>query len=202
MPSIAAIAILFRLIMLLSFPSATRGFVVNNVCYGSYQINTIVSTPRFRSGASHWKYPFKALSTSVSVEPDDENSDRLPPTVTPILLTVLALIVSEGIALSTLPLHLQSMGATPVQVGLSTSAFSVAQMVMCPLIVSLSSKPSFGRRKTLSVCLAGAALSSGVIAGSSTIPLIIFARFLAGVFAAAIPVAQAGVTDLVSLCVP
>jgi MFS family permease len=125
------------------------------------------------------------------------DNQKLPSTVTPILLTVLALIVSEGIALSTLPLHLQSLGASPVQVGMSTSAFSVAQMVMCPLIVALSSKPQVGRRKTLNLCLAGAAVSSLVIASSNTIPLLITARFVAGIFAAAIPVAQAGVVDLV-----
>jgi MFS family permease len=141
---------------------------------------------------SHSRHPLSASASTVT-----EIDDKLPSTVTPILLTVLALIVSEGIAISTLPLHLQSMGATPVQVGLSTSAFSIAQMVMCPLIVGLSSRPSVGRRKTLSICLAGAALSSCVIASSSTIHLIIFARFLAGIFAASIPVAQAGVTDLV-----
>jgi len=138
-----------------------------------------------------------AINSSADSAKDDGIDDELPNTVTPILLTVLALIISEGIALSTLPLHLQSLGATPVQVGLSTSAFSVAQMVCCPPIVSLSSRPNFGRRKTLSLCLAGAALSSGLIATANTIPLLIFGRFLAGVFAAAIPIAQAGVTDLV-----
>ena len=144
-----------------------------------------------------------ASSTSASGavanrDDDDDDDDKLPSTVTPILLTVLALIISEGVALSTLPLHLQKLGATPVQVGMSTSAFSIAQMFMCPLIVGLSSKPTIGRRKTLSLCLVGAALSSTVIATSTTIPLLIFARFLAGGFAAAIPVAQAGVVDLVS----
>jgi MFS family permease len=153
---------------------------------------TRTSTSSHTAHSKHSKHPLPA-SASSAIEIDD----KLPSTVTPILLTVLALIVSEGVALSTLPLHLQSMGATPVQVGLSTSAFSIAQMVMCPLIVGLSSRPSVGRRKTLSICLAGAALSSCVIASSSTISLIIFARFLAGIFAASIPVAQAGVTDLV-----
>ena len=69
------------------------------------------------------------------------------------------MIVSEGIALSTLPLHLQSLGATPVQVGMSTSAFSLAQMIMCPWMVGLSSQQKLGRRKTLYLCLAGAAIS-------------------------------------------
>ena len=145
--------------------------------------------------------PLAASSSSAVANrliDDNDSDDTLPSTVTPILLTVLALIISEGIALSTLPLHLHKLGASPLQVGMSTSAFSVAQMFMCPLIVALSSKPTIGRRKTLSLCLIGAALSSAVIAVSTTIPLLIFARFLAGGFAAAIPVAQAGVVDLVS----
>ena len=87
------------------------------------------------------------------------------------------------------------MGATPLQVGMATSAFSVAQMTMCPLLVAVSSNK--GRRATLSVCLAGAALSSTVLAASTTLVWLIVARFVAGIFAAGIPVAQAGVTDLV-----
>jgi MFS family permease len=137
------------------------------------------------------------LSASAIADPAVSNDDetKLPSTVIPILLSVLALIVSEGVAISTLPLHLTAMGATPVQVGLSTSAFSIAQMTCCPLIVALSNR--IGRRKVLRLCLLGAAFSSSVISFASTIPLILAARFLAGVFAAVIPVAQAGVTDLV-----
>jgi len=136
-----------------------------------------------------------AAATATATATADGFNEKLPSAVTPILLSVLALIFSEGIAISTLPLHLQSMGATPAVIGLSTSAFSIAQMVCCPLIVSLSSR--IGRRKTLGLCLFGAALSSAGIACVSSIPMIIASRFLAGVFAAAIPVAQAGVTDIV-----
>ena len=139
----------------------------------------------------------QAAMASSETPKDDDNIDELPATVTPILLTVLALIVSEGIALSTLPLHLrQTLGATPVQVGMATSAFSVAQMTMCPLLVALSNKRG-ERRSTLSVCLAGAALSSTVLALGNSVGWLIVARFVAGMFAAAIPVAQAGVMDLV-----
>lgn len=143
------------------------------------------------------KPPLSLSSTAspTDASPTPENDDKLPKTIIPILLSVLALILSEGIALSTLALHMQSMGATPAVIGLSTSAFSIAQMICCPLLVSLSSK--IGRRKTLRVCLLGAALSAIAIASATTIPLLIFARFLAGAFASSIPIAQAGVTDLV-----
>ncbi|CAJ1959678.1 unnamed protein product [Cylindrotheca closterium] len=125
----------------------------------------------------------------------DSDDNKLPKTIIPILLSVLALILSEGIALSTLPLHLQSMGATPTTIGLSTSAFSIAQMVCCPLLVKWSA--TLGRTATLRVCLLGAALSSTLIASAQNIPLILVARFAAGAFASSIPIAQAGVTDLV-----
>jgi len=196
------------------FPSAVHGFV-DPVCHqhkiaSSCQSRAAPSSTVFPQNLSSIRnssrrrktFPLFVASSSTSQSenvppPSADNVDKLPSTVTPILLTVLALIISEGIALSTLPLHMQTMGASPVQVGMATSAFSVAQMVACPLIVALSSRPSIGRRQTLSLCLAGAALSSVVVAASTTIPLIVLARFVAGVFAAAIPVAQAGVTDLV-----
>mmetsp|Transcript_32099 Transcript_32099/g.78002 ORF Transcript_32099/g.78002 Transcript_32099/m.78002 type:complete len:543 (-) Transcript_32099:276-1904(-) len=139
--------------------------------------------------------PAKDSTTNKSSSSKDKSSDKLPKTIIPILLSVLALILSEGIALSTLPLHLQTMGATPTTIGLSTSAFSIAQMVCCPLLVKWSA--TLGRTATLRVCLLGAALSSTLIASAQNIPLILVARFAAGAFASSIPIAQAGVTDLV-----
>jgi MFS family permease len=47
------------------------------------------------------------------------------------------------------------------------------------------------------MCLAGATAASFVITLSPTINGVIFGRFLAGIFAASVPVAQAGVTDMV-----
>merc|ERR1712032_895226 len=87
-----------------------------------------------------------------------------------------------------------SLGCSPVIIGLMTSCFSLAQIVCCPLIVALSSR--VGRLKILQVCLAGAALSSLVVAMSSHAVGVIIGRFFAGVFAASIPVAQSAVTDV------
>jgi predicted MFS family arabinose efflux permease len=125
----------------------------------------------------------------------EEDDGKLPPAVLPICLGVFVQMLGEGIAISSIPLHLKSFGATAMQVGLATSAFSVAQMILCPFIVKLSSR--IGRTTVLRICLAGATAASFVITLSSTINGVIFGRFLAGVFAASVPVAQAGVTDLV-----
>jgi MFS family permease len=113
----------------------------------------------------------------------------------PIALGVFAQMLGEGIAISSLPLHMTSLGASPVLVGGATSCFSVAQMFCCPLLVRLSTR--LGRTRILRTCLAGAAASSLLIAWSGTTLGIITGRCLAGVFAASVPVAQAAVTDVV-----
>lgn len=129
-------------------------------------------------------------------EEKEKDEDELPPGLMPICLGVFVQMLGEGIAIASIPLYLTSLGATPVQVGLATSAFSIAQMLCCPAIVALSTR--IGRTVVLRICLAGATASGLIIALSTTIPGVIFGRFLAGVFAASVPVAQAGVTDIVS----
>ena len=122
-------------------------------------------------------------------------TDPLPPTLLPITLSVFVQLLGEGIAISSLPLHMTTLGASTVEVGLATSCFSVAQMVMCPVLVSLSSR--VGRALVLRVCLAGATASSLLIAASGNTAGILVGRFCAGVFAASVPVAQAAATDIV-----
>jgi len=127
--------------------------------------------------------------------PQSSDDQKLPRSVLPISLTVFAQMIGEGIAISTVPLHLRALGASPIQVGAATSAFSVAQLICCPLLVTASN--TIGRSNILRICLAGASVSQLLITLSSSIYGVIFGRFLGGVFAASVPVAQAGVTDLV-----
>lgn len=203
-------ATLWSLSLFLALSSVAWGFQTTSIRYSPFSITSCPHNDARFHGEDTPTTPFISFKKSqyavtrqsrlyssvlASANNEQTDDDKLPKAIIPILLSVLALILSEGIAVSTLPLHLQTLGATPALIGLSTSAFSIAQMVCCPLIVSLSSR--IGRRRTLRLCLLGAAFSSMVIASASTIPLLILARFLAGVFAASIPVAQAGVTDIV-----
>ena len=136
-----------------------------------------------------------ALTASSGDKNKGDGDDKLPPAVLPICLGVFVQMLGEGIAISSIPLHLKGFGASAMQVGLATSAFSFAQMLCCPLIVKLSSR--IGRTLALRLCLSGATAAAFVIALSPTINGVIFGRLLAGIFAASVPVAQAGVTDLV-----
>ena len=107
-------------------------------------------------------------------------------------------MLGEGIALSSLPLYLTRLGATPIDVALAISFFSLFQMVGAPVLVGTSTR--FGRSLVLRICLAGAAAASLLIALSGSVYGsvygVIAGRALAGVFAACVPVAQAGVTDI------
>ena len=129
-------------------------------------------------------------------EQSSEEDSRLPDALIPIWLGVFVQMLGEGIAISSLPLHMMSMGASPVQAGMATSCFSVAQMICCPLLVSASGR--LGRSSLLRICLAGAAVSNLVISCSSTTVGVVAGRSLAGIFAASVPVAQAASADVVS----
>lgn len=139
---------------------------------------------------------------TLSVKATVAGADALPPldeTATtrmlrPICLGVFAQMLGEGVAISTIPLHLARYGATPVQIGSATSAFSIAQMLCCPLVVRASGR--FGRVRVLRVCLAGATVAGLVIALSSSTSGVILGRLLAGVFASSVPVSQAAVTEV------
>jgi len=129
---------------------------------------------------------------------DPTGPGALPPELRPYTLGVFSQMLGEGIALSSLPLYLTRLGASPFMVGLAISCFSVMQMTFAPILVGLSSR--YSRSLVLRVCLAGAAAASLLIALSGSVYGsvygVIAGRTLAGVFAAAVPVAQAGVTDI------
>ena len=100
-------------------------------------------------------------------------------------------MLGVGITLSQLTLYLTALGASPAQLGLAISGFSVAQMLGCPLLVSVSSWR--GRLAVMRVCLAGNAAASLLTAWSNSWTQIAAARVLAGFFAASVPVSQAAV---------
>ena len=135
-------------------------------------------------------------ATSTDAVSIAEKDKPLPRELMPITMGVFAQMLGEGVALSSLPLYLTRLGASPTSVGLAISCFSLAQMTFAPILVGLSSR--IGRSIVLRICLAGAAASSLLIAFSGNVYGIIAGRTLAGVFAACVPVAQSGVTDILS----
>ena len=135
-----------------------------------------------------------AIRDSTPSASHRSGSGSLPPELTPITTAVFSQMLGEGIAMSSLPLYLTGLGAQPLMVGLAVSCFSVSQMTFAPIMVGLSSK--IGRSRVMQLCLVGAAASSLLIGLSGTVTGVVAGRALAGVFAACVPVAQSGVTEL------
>jgi hypothetical protein len=125
----------------------------------------------------------------------DDDERALRALLVPVWLSVFCHMLGVGITLSQLSLYMTSLGATPSQLGLAISGFSVAQMFGCPLLISLSSR--YGRLAVMRVCLAGNAAASLLTAWAGSWTQIAAARVLAGFFAASVPVSQAAVTDVV-----
>ena len=112
----------------------------------------------------------------------------------PITLTVFAQMIGEGLALTSLPLHVKNLGASTVLSGVAVSGFSLSSLLFTPVVVRLSSRT--GRYQMLRVCLLGCSLAQLLIVRASTPGGIVVGRLVSGVFAASVPVAQAAVTDL------
>jgi hypothetical protein len=73
---------------------------------------------------------FRRLKASVGVSVQDQRQALDQPDICllPLYLGVFAHKLCVGITISTMPLYLVSLGATPTQLGLCISAFAVAQV--------------------------------------------------------------------------
>lgn len=187
-----------------SFPVALLVFtslLVRSLSFATTSFPLQRNIIAIRAGATSRK---TRLNSSISSRDDDnaasskeqQEEQPLPRAIMPITMGVFAQMLGEGIALSSLPLYLTRLGASPTSVGAAISCFSLAQMTFAPILVGLSSRPGIGRSIVLRICLAGAACSSLLIAFSGNVYGIIAGRALAGAFAACVPVAQSGVADI------
>jgi MFS family permease len=138
----------------------------------------------------------RAAAAAVCMASSAAEEEKLPPAVRAITLTVLAQMIGEGIALTSLPLHMKTLGASTVMSGVAVSGFSLSSLIFTPLVVSLSEQT--GRFRMLRVCLFGCALAQLIIVQATKPVGVVVGRFLCGIFAASVPVAQAAVTDLVT----
>ena len=84
----------------------------------------------FARGVSH-RQPLLSR-TSLPLRACAER-ERLPAAVLPITLTVFAQMIGEGLALTSLPLHMKTLGASTVLSGVAVSGFSLSSLVFTPV---------------------------------------------------------------------
>ena len=120
------------------------------------------------------------------------SSGRSPLVV--LFLTVFIDLMGFGIVIPLLPIYAKQMNATPFAAGALIAVYSLMQLVFAPAWGRISD--DIGRRPVLLMCLAGSAMSYLLLAGAWRLEVLFFARLLAGVAGASIPVAQAYIADV------
>ena len=102
-------------------------------------------------------------------------------------------LVGFGIVLPLIPFFADSMGATPLIVGVIVASYSLMQLIFSPVWGSLSDR--FGRRPFLILGLFGSAASYVVFGLAETVTVLLVSRVVGGSMGATVPVAQAVVAD-------
>lgn len=105
-------------------------------------------------------------------------------------------MIGFAIVLPLLPFYALELKATPFEVGLLISSFSVAQLLFSPVWGWVSDR--YGRRPVLLIGLASAALAYVVFAFASSLWLLLLSRLVQGAGGGTTAVTQAYVADTVA----
>ncbi len=113
-----------------------------------------------------------------------------------IYLTVFIDLVGFGIVLPALPYYAENAPfyATPFELGLITSSYSIMQFIFSPILGSWSDR--IGRRPILFFSILGSAVGFFVLGFASTIWMLYAGRIIAGITGGNISTAQAYIADV------
>jgi MFS family permease len=112
----------------------------------------------------------------------------------PIFLTVLVDVLALTIILPLLPFYADSLGATPIVVGLLTASFAVCQLISGPILGRLSDR--VGRKRVLLVSQMGTCIGFLVLGSAHTLWMLFLGRIIDGLTAGNLSIAQAYISDV------
>src|SRR5574341_1291469 len=119
---------------------------------------------------------------------------------TPLITVFLAVfidLIGFGIVLPLLPFYASVFSATPVQIGLLYSIYSLAQLIFSPIWGGFSDR--VGRRPIMLLSTLGASAAYLLFGFSHSFLLLFLSRLMAGVMGGNISTAQAYVADITTL---
>ena len=114
--------------------------------------------------------------------------------VIPIFLLVFVDMLGLTVILPLLHIYAARYGATPLQIGLVTAAFPLAQLIGVPMMGALSDR--FGRKPLLLISQITTCISFIILGLAGSLEMILFSRLLDGLFGANISTAQAALSDI------
>lgn len=118
----------------------------------------------------------------------------MSPQIGIIFLTVFIYLVGFGMVIPLIPMIGRDFGATPAQVGLLMTVYSLMQFICAPFWGRLSDR--LGRRPILLFCLLGESLACLAFAWAKNLEMLFLARIFAGFFGASISTASAYISDI------
>ncbi|MFL6292767.1 MAG: MFS transporter [Thermoanaerobaculia bacterium] len=113
---------------------------------------------------------------------------------TTVFVTILLDLIGFGMILPLLPFYAQKLHASPAEVGLLFSSYSLAQLLFSPLLGWLSDR--IGRRPVMLASIFGSAAAHLMFALAGSFSMLVVARSLAGVAASNYSIAQAYMADV------
>jgi DHA1 family tetracycline resistance protein-like MFS transporter len=113
-----------------------------------------------------------------------------------VFLVVVIDLIGFGIVLPLIPFYAGQFNATPVQIGMLYSIYSMSQLVFSPFWGGLSDR--IGRRPVMLISTFGASLSYVGFALSHSLGMLFLSRLMAGMMGGNISTAQAYVADVTS----
>ena len=111
-----------------------------------------------------------------------------------VFLTILLDLIGFGMILPFLTFYAQEFQATPFEIGLLFSSYSLTQLLCAPLLGRLSDR--VGRRPVLLASIAGSVVCYVIFALAPSYAVLLLARALSGVAAANYAIAQAYMADV------
>ena len=113
-----------------------------------------------------------------------------------IFLTVFIDLVGFGIVIPLLPFYAEQMKATPFDIGILVSSYSLMQFIFAPVWGNLSDR--FGRRPILFFTILGSSIGYWIIGFANILWLLYAGRIFAGIMAGNLSTAQAYIADVTS----
>lgn len=111
-----------------------------------------------------------------------------------VFLVILVDLMGFGIILPLMPFYANTFAATPLQVGLLYSAFSLAQLIFSPIWGAWSDK--IGRRPIMLISTLGAVIAYIIFGLAESLSVLFISRLFAGIMGGNISTALAYITDV------
>ncbi len=130
--------------------------------------------------------------TDNNSEPVNEKFFTAPLII--IFVTIFIDLVGFGIVIPMLTFYAEEFNATPMDVGLLVSSFSLMQFVFSPIWGHLSDR--FGRRPILFLTILGTSIGYLILGFAGSLWMIYAGRILAGIMGGNLATAQAYIADV------